>query len=102
MNETDFAAILTEALDAQVEDDCSELKGFELSIDTFAAAGLLTGNHGLVVRIGGDEFQLQIVQSKSAPRTRGQDPDIYCGRCGVREVEFTIGGSEVCGACADE
>jgi hypothetical protein len=33
-------------------------------VETFADAGLMTNNMGLVVRIGDSEFQIQIVRSR--------------------------------------
>jgi hypothetical protein len=58
MTEEEFGEHLAEALEmfAEVtEEDPPE-------IETFARAGLLTDNHGLVVRIGEAEFQVAIVR----------------------------------------
>ncbi len=42
-----------------------EEEGFpDVRFDTFANAGLLTDNRGIVARFGNDEFQMQIVRSR--------------------------------------
>lgn len=60
MDEAEMEDHLTEALIAFAEEQGEP----EPRITTFAHAGLLTGNHGIVVRIGAAEFQLQIVRSR--------------------------------------
>lgn len=67
MNEHEF----TEALMASLEEDefaeelldVAEFDG-SVRVCTFAEAGLLTSNVGLVVRVGGQEFQLTVVRSQ--------------------------------------
>jgi hypothetical protein len=60
MSERDMEDYLTEALfeHAVAQGDP------EPEVQTFADAQLLTGNRGLVVRIGGAEFQLTIMRAR--------------------------------------
>lgn len=64
MNENDLAEALAEALHLASDDEAlNDFGGLEAA-DTFAEAGLMTNNEGLVLRFGnGAEFQLTIVQS---------------------------------------
>jgi hypothetical protein len=64
MNEERMTDLVSEALnDSDLFADMSETP--IVSMRTFADAGLLTNNHGLVVRLqDGSEFQIQIVKSK--------------------------------------
>jgi hypothetical protein len=58
--EADFEAFLSESIESYAE--ASEIARPQIS--TFAEAGVLTENRGLVVRIGAAEFQLRIVRSR--------------------------------------
>jgi len=58
MTEEEFQVHLMEALYAYAEDNDEP----EPESETFERAGLLTDNHGLLVRIGEAEFQLTIVR----------------------------------------
>jgi hypothetical protein len=58
--EAEFETFLAEAVEAYAES--SEIARPQVS--TFAEAGVLTENRGLVVRIGAAEFQLRIVRSR--------------------------------------
>jgi hypothetical protein len=60
MSEEDLEDFLAEALEALADE--SGLP--HPRIRTFADAGVLTGNRGLVVRIGGAEFQVTVVRSR--------------------------------------
>ena len=60
ISEQEFAEYLMEAIDLRAEEDGEDLP----EVDTFAGAGILTSNKGLVVRLGGAEFQLTIVRSR--------------------------------------
>jgi hypothetical protein len=51
MDAEDFAEIVAEALRAQ-----------EASVKSFADAGIMGGDDGLVVKIDGSEFQVSIVK----------------------------------------
>jgi len=59
-NEPDFETFLAEAIEAYAE--TSEM--VRPRIRTFAEAGVMTRNHGLVVRIDGAEFQITLVRSR--------------------------------------
>jgi hypothetical protein len=59
-NETEFETFLADAIEAYAE--ASETS--RPRINTFAETGVLTRNHGLVVRIGESEYQITIVQSR--------------------------------------
>lgn len=59
MDEEEFEAFLADAItEFAEENDAARTR-----IRTFADAALLTGNKGLVVRIGEAEFQLTVVRS---------------------------------------
>lgn len=58
--EQEFETFLSEAVEAYAES--SDMP--RPDIRTFAEAGLLTMNRGVVVRMGGVEFQLTIVRSR--------------------------------------
>lgn len=60
MTEEEFEACLAEALCQYAEEN----EDPEPEVETFANAGILTLNRGLVVRIGGAEFQVTIVRSR--------------------------------------
>lgn len=60
MDEEEFETFLTDA----IEDYAEENDAPRTRIRTFGDAGLLTGNKGLVVRVGDAEFQLTIVRSR--------------------------------------
>ncbi|HEX7839628.1 MAG TPA: hypothetical protein VF469_19265 [Kofleriaceae bacterium] len=60
MNEEEFESFLTEAICEFAEENSAPSP----RIVTFYEAGLLTKNHGLVVRIGEAEFQVRIVRSR--------------------------------------
>lgn len=60
MSEEELEDLLTEALYAWAEQNDEP----EPTVETFARMGLLTQNHGLVVRIGEAEFYLTIVRSE--------------------------------------
>ncbi|MBN1656515.1 MAG: hypothetical protein JXA30_22280 [Deltaproteobacteria bacterium] len=59
-DETEFEKFLAEAIEAYAE--ASETS--RPQINTFAETGVLTRNHGLVVRIGESEYQITIVRSR--------------------------------------
>jgi len=59
-SEEDFEAFLAEAIEAYAEE--SNMPRSRIS--TFADAGVLTNNKGLVVRFGATEYQLTIVRSR--------------------------------------
>lgn len=59
-NEDEFETFLAESLEAYAEE--SDMP--RPRIRTFAEAGVLTNNNGLVVRFGDAEFQLTIVRSR--------------------------------------
>lgn len=60
MSERDFRDVISEALAMYMEDDCPIKR-----VHSFAEAGLMTGNEGLVLSLeDGSEFQLTIVQSR--------------------------------------
>lgn len=58
--EQEFETFLAEAVEAYAES--SDMRRPDVS--TFAEAGLLTMNRGVVVRIGGAEFQVTVVRSR--------------------------------------
>lgn len=60
MDEEEFETFLADAIDEYAEENDAP----RTRIRTFREAGLLTGNKGLVVRIGDAEFQLTIVRSR--------------------------------------
>jgi hypothetical protein len=60
MDEEEFETFLTDAIDEYAEENDAP----RTRIRTFREAGLLTGNKGLVVRVGDAEFQLTIVRSR--------------------------------------
>jgi hypothetical protein len=60
MSEEDFQCFLTEAIEEHAEEN--DLPS--TSVSTYADAGVLTRNRGLVVRIGESEFQVTIVRSR--------------------------------------
>jgi hypothetical protein len=64
MSERDMQNVLDEAIGCW----CDESRGLEeeVSVRTYEDAGMLTMNKGLVVTIGGNEFQVTIVQTKQA------------------------------------
>jgi len=49
--------------------------GFDVDARTYDDAGLLTGNVGMVLRLGGNEFQITIVQSGGERRYEGDGDD---------------------------
>lgn len=59
MSEEEFEAHLMDALHEYAEENDEP----EPEIETFERAGLLTDNHGLVVRIGDAEFQVTIIRT---------------------------------------
>ena len=59
-SEAEFETFLAEAIEAYAE--ASEVSRPRIS--TFADAGVLTANRGLVVRIGTVEFQVTLVRSR--------------------------------------
>lgn len=60
MDEEELEGFLTDAIEEYAEENDAP----QTRISTFNDAGLLTGNHGLVVRIGDAEFQLTIVRTR--------------------------------------
>jgi hypothetical protein len=60
MSEEEFETFLAEAVEAYA-DECEAPRP---RVRTFADAGVLTMNRGLVVRIGAAEFQVQVVRSR--------------------------------------
>ena len=60
MDEEEFESFLTEAIGEYAEENSAPSP----RIVDFHGAGLLTKNHGLVVRIGEAEFQVRIVRSR--------------------------------------
>lgn len=62
MTEQDFADFVRAAIEESCggRGDNDDLGGEELDIRTFEDAGLLTSDHGLVIRVGDAEFQLTI------------------------------------------
>jgi hypothetical protein len=63
MDEQDMMDRITEALDLL---DAEEPNGDDeySVVETFQEAGIMTTNKGLIVRVGGDEFQITVVQSR--------------------------------------
>ena len=59
-SEAKFETFLAEAIEAYAE-TCEVARP---QISSFADAGVLTGNQGLVVRIGAAEFQVTLVRSR--------------------------------------
>jgi hypothetical protein len=59
-NEAKFETFLAEAIEAYAE-ACEVARP---RISSFADAGVLTGNQGLVVRIGSAEYQVTLVRSR--------------------------------------
>lgn len=59
-SEQEFETFLAEAVEAYAES--SDMP--RPSIRTFAEAGVLTANRGLVVRMGACEFQVKVVKSR--------------------------------------
>jgi hypothetical protein len=59
VNEEEFEDYLTDVLETHAEEH-----GVALNVCTFASAGLMTCNHGLVLRSGDMEFQITIVRSR--------------------------------------
>jgi hypothetical protein len=60
MDEEEFETFLADAITEFAEENDAP----RTRIRTFAEAALLTGNNGLVVRIGEAEFQLTVVRSR--------------------------------------
>jgi hypothetical protein len=60
MDEDEFETFLADAINDYAEENDAP----RTRIRTFGEAGLLTGNKGLVVRVGDAEFQLTIVRSR--------------------------------------
>lgn len=61
-NEKIFLSNLTEAI---YSEEGLEIFGEDTEIRTYQETGLMTGNHGLVVRLqDGREYQITVVQSK--------------------------------------
>lgn len=60
MDEEEFETFLADAITEFAEENDAP----RARIRTFAEAALLTGNKGLVVRIGEAEFQLTVVRSR--------------------------------------
>lgn len=62
VEESELADLLGSLLqgDGEIEDLCDE----DVSVRSFAESGVLTRNEGLVVRVGGAEFQVTIVRSR--------------------------------------
>lgn len=60
MDEEEFETFLADAITEFAEENDAP----RTRIRTFAEAALLTGNKGLVVRIGEAEFQLTVVRSR--------------------------------------
>jgi hypothetical protein len=60
MDEDEFETFLADAINDYAEENDTP----RARIRTFGEAGLLTGNKGLVVRVGAAEFQLTIVRSR--------------------------------------
>jgi len=61
MNESDVVDMLIEGL--YLYDGETELVG-GIDIRTFEDVGMLTDNKGLVVKVGGKEFQISVVWAK--------------------------------------
>ena len=70
MNAARLAEILKELIDTYVDCGAETLGEPELdraSVDTFAEAGVITNNDGVVITLeDGSEFQVTVVQSKGA------------------------------------
>jgi hypothetical protein len=60
MSEQDFETFLADALDDYADENDVPLR----CVATFADAGVLTSNTGLVVRVGDAEFQVTIVRGR--------------------------------------
>ncbi len=60
MDEEEFETFLADAINDYAEENDAP----RTHIRTFGEAGLLTGNKGLVVRVGDTEFQITIVRSR--------------------------------------
>jgi hypothetical protein len=60
MCEAEFCDLLEEALYEHAENSDRE----QPRICSFRSAGLLTGNEGIVVRLGDQEFQVRVVRSR--------------------------------------
>ncbi|MEQ8719659.1 MAG: hypothetical protein RLO52_30205 [Sandaracinaceae bacterium] len=64
LTERDFEALLTEAIERFAEHSEEPVMKAAVEVTTFAAAGLLTDNRGLVIEIGDAEFQVSIIRSR--------------------------------------
>ena len=64
LSERDFETLLAEAIERFAEDSEEPVMEAGVEMTTFEAAGLLTDNRGLVIEIGGAEFQVSIVRSR--------------------------------------
>ncbi len=104
ITERDFEDFLAElvcnASEEGVEIEANALQAVQLAsnpVDTFEARGLLTRNHGLVVRFAnGAEFQVQIVRSE-----RGDVED--CSSCGEELSDKRVAkGKKLCRDCEEE
>lgn len=60
-SEDEFAEFLQEAIEVNIEENYDDA---EVMIHSNAAAGLLTRNRGLVVKLGDNEFQITVVRSR--------------------------------------
>jgi hypothetical protein len=60
MSEEELEEVLTQAIEDFADDNDMP----RLRIRTFAQAGVLTNNRGLVLRVGDCEYQLAIVRSR--------------------------------------
>ena len=64
LSERDFETLLAEAIERFAEDSEEPVMEAGVEMTTFEAAGLLTDNRGLVIEIGGAEFQVSIIRSR--------------------------------------
>lgn len=66
MNTKDIEELLLNYLDNQAAQDIHDTFGDNIEIDanSFESKGVLTTDNGLIVNIGGAEFQITIVRSR--------------------------------------
>lgn len=64
LSDRDLENLLAEAPELFAEDAEDPAMDAGVEVTTFEAAGVLTENRGLVIRIGDAEFQVEIVRSR--------------------------------------
>lgn len=64
LSDRDLESFLVEAIELFAEDTEDPAMDAGVEVTTFEAAGVLTENRGLVIRVGDAEFQVEIVRSR--------------------------------------